>query len=106
MKRFMLLFLLASSVGAQTFNVQTVEWTGTSLVGQPLLACSSAADKVQWWLVKDCPAVDGWTMTRIVNEFGRQMDAVGHCGGWGPWIQDQHGKIMGQYRNHPCPVDH
>jgi hypothetical protein len=68
-----------------------------------LISCPSAEDKKRWWAVKDCPAADGWTVTMIMNNWGEQMDAVSHCGDWGPWILDKQGNVMGKYRNPPCP---
>lgn len=71
-------------------------------VSDDFVSCPSAKTKQEWWLVKDCPAVDGPTFTKIVNEWGRQMDSYEHCGDWGPWIIDRDGSIMGRYRNPPC----
>lgn len=82
---------------------QTITMAPPNMVTEPVITCASAGDKKRWWLVKDCPAVDGHTLTKIINRLLEQTDSWEHCGDFGPWIMDREGEIMGRFRNPPCP---
>ena len=107
MKRLSILLLLAVGAFAQNMTgpkltVQEPQWTGAFSMGEPILVCPTDTNKAHWWRVKDCPALDGPQVTKLVNYFGERMDEVSHCNGWGPWIIDGDGTVIGQFRNPPC----
>lgn len=60
-------------------------------------------DKKKWWLVRNCKLGEGFTLDDVVNNLAEQQDQYAHCGGFGPWIVDEQGNIMGRYRNPACP---
>lgn len=96
---FVVLLALAGTIGAQTANVLV---GGT--IDHPVGTCESDYDS-GWWAVKNCTAIDGPTLTSLINSRGKEIDSVSHCGDWGPWIYDKNGYIMGRYRNPACPGD-
>jgi hypothetical protein len=85
-------------------HAQTVTMQSPTSAAESIVTCASDAENTtgEWWKVKDCPAVDGPTLTNIVNYFGREIDSYEHCGGYGPWIINGDGSIMGRYPNPPC----